>query len=279
MNISPGNSGGGSLGFKWSSCVGAVLVLPQGADLEQLWSNDEFYHYAEQNASKFFDYACRRRRTSDPGSIYLVTGHSKTSAWGLATVSGTSEGVTLKFNASCSGAEGSLSVSCVWEQCGTAIPRVSPSQPGERRNQCIFVEGFTITKQKKSVFKRFSGRKSKYDISDIHGNKTKDVGWESWRADGSDSSSGSDNPASNSNSPTERGDSITADLPQDASFIIDDISSVPEVCILLLTKPYLLTVYFHRHMTLPRLSTNTCWLRSAIILKFVYQLEPSLTIA
>jgi hypothetical protein len=204
---------GGSIDFNWSSKTGAILVLPQGAARETLRNSDFAYHYVAKNCAKWFSYACERRRTQDPGSLYFVTGHHKTNAYGLATVSDTSNSGSLKFCATAPVVQGSASIGYTWVRCGAAIPRAGPEQPSDNKNQCVFVSGFTITKKK--VF----GTKllKKVKITDIAGAKMQDPAdpYTEQDPDPSDNTSGNEDPV------PEDGD--------DNAMVVDSLSPMTRV--------------------------------------------------
>lgn len=216
---------GGSLDFRWSSRTGAILVLPRGAAREELWNSDACYHHAAQNSERWFEHASRRRRTRDPGSLYFVTGHYKTNAYGLATVSDTLDRGSLKFSTAAPGFRGRASFAYFWEHCGTAITRAGPAQPGDKKNQCVFVSGFTITKQKRVLPARLRGKPK---IVDITGAKIQDppdpygdgVSHQSEYSVGSEVSNCI---------PAEEENTSHADSEADNDLVVEDLSAIPHV--------------------------------------------------
>lgn len=211
---------GGSLDFKWSSRKGAILVLPRGAARKELWNTDTYYHHAARNSAKWFDYACRRRRTQDPGSLYFVTGHHKACAYGLATVSDASDSGSLKFSAVAPGVEGTALFVYSWEQCGTAIRRAGPEQPSDNKNQCVFVRGFTITKRK-----RIFGP-SDTKLTNIMGHKIQNPPDPYSRAPPSDINPGS---GASADPPTEHPNANDGNSEDENCLVVETISAPPQV--------------------------------------------------
>jgi hypothetical protein len=212
---------GGSLDFKWSSRTGAILVLPRGAAREELWNSDAYYHHAAQNSARWFDYASRRRRTRDPGSLYFVTGHYKTSAFGLATVLDTSDSGSLKFSATAPGFQGRAYFAYSWEQCGTAIRRAGPAQPSSKKKKRVFVRGFTITKQKRVFWE-------KVKIANIRGAKIPGPAdpYDEGGSYGSDNHSGS---GGSGDPPVEDEDTSHPGPEDDNELVVENISAMPHV--------------------------------------------------
>jgi hypothetical protein len=207
---------GGSLDFKWSSNTGAILVLPRGAAREELWNCDAYYRHAVQNSARWFDHACRQRETGDPGSLYFVTGHYKTSAYGLATVSDASDSASLKFSAIAPGFQSSAMYAYSWERCGTTIHRTGPVQPNDNKNQCVFASGLTITKKGMFGIPHFE----KIKIADITGAKIKDPA-------NPHSEKGPD--PSNNNSGNAESEEPAPEDSDDIAMVVDDLSSTPQV--------------------------------------------------
>ncbi|KAJ7809811.1 hypothetical protein B0H13DRAFT_1539526, partial [Mycena leptocephala] len=65
---------------------GAVLALPDGAYLKKLENLELIRAYVAANAEKWYKYINGRGgRELANGSLYLVTGHEKTSSWGMSS--------------------------------------------------------------------------------------------------------------------------------------------------------------------------------------------------
>lgn len=142
--------------FMTSSHVGAILVLPEGADREDLMTKEDFRIYAERNAARWYEYAkVTRRRAIPPNSLYLVTGCDKAKSWGLAAYRETAREVkcSLKLQATLA-ADVSGAYNYKWEKHDSVEGRVVGDTTLPRlRNQCVFVRGFTISFKQGFVFK------------------------------------------------------------------------------------------------------------------------------
>ncbi|KAJ7832935.1 hypothetical protein B0H14DRAFT_1170861 [Mycena olivaceomarginata] len=91
--------------FRCHSPQGAVLALPHGSHLQKLRNLDTVRTYAATHAESWFRYVNGPRGRGLDGSLYLVTGSEKTSAWGMASFHSVPETFQLTFMLS-SGAGG-----------------------------------------------------------------------------------------------------------------------------------------------------------------------------
>ncbi|KAF8989929.1 hypothetical protein BDQ17DRAFT_1221191, partial [Cyathus striatus] len=63
---------------------GAFIILPEGSYKEDLLATGAFQDYASRNGERWYHYANRVRfRAAVNGSLHLVTGHNKSTAWTL----------------------------------------------------------------------------------------------------------------------------------------------------------------------------------------------------
>ena len=127
--------------------------MPEGAISLDLASDLAFSEYLAANVQKWYEFVHKIRRQSiSNGQIRLVTGCDKTTAWGIATVSGMSQH-KLKFKAS--DAAGSSTTTYTWECSGMVEVRVGPDKHDIEalrsddtfnttfQNQCLFVRTMT----------------------------------------------------------------------------------------------------------------------------------------
>ncbi|KIM46830.1 hypothetical protein M413DRAFT_263918 [Hebeloma cylindrosporum] len=115
------------LHFETSASEGAVLTMPEGATSLNLENDIAFSNYLAANLEKWYEFVYRvRGKSIGNGELRLVTGCDKTSAWGIATVSGMSQH-SLKFKAldTADTANSSTTV-YTWECSGMVEVRVGP---------------------------------------------------------------------------------------------------------------------------------------------------------
>jgi hypothetical protein len=146
------------LHFETSASEGAVLTMPEGATSLDLASDLAFSEYLEANVWKWYEFVYKIRRQSiRNGQIRLVIGCDKTTAWGIATVSGVSQDTTNKLKFKASDAAGSSTTTYTWECSGMVEVRVGPDRHDIEalrsddtlnttfHNQCLFVRTMTAT--------------------------------------------------------------------------------------------------------------------------------------
>ena len=146
------------LHFETSASEGAVLTMPEGATSLDLAGDLAFNDYLNANVWKWYEFVHKIRRQSiRNGQIRLVTGCDKTTAWGIATVSGMSQHTTNKLKFKASDAVGSSTTTYTWECSGMVEVRVGPDKHGIEAlrsddalnttfcNQCLFVRTMTAT--------------------------------------------------------------------------------------------------------------------------------------
>jgi hypothetical protein len=122
----------------------AVLVLPEGAASQDLKSTATFCSYALKHAVLWYQFANDiLGRDAPNGSLCLVTGWHKSTAWALASIDSHSktEPLILKF-AAVEPAEASMTTSFSWERSSHSV-RIGPPHYTEEpvQNQCIFLRG------------------------------------------------------------------------------------------------------------------------------------------
>jgi hypothetical protein len=131
--------------------------MPEGAISLDLENDLPFRNYLKTNVLKWYEFVCRGRSICN-GQIRLVIGCDKTTAWGIATVSGISQQTTtrLKFKTLDTG-----TTTYSWECSGMVEVRVGPDrreiealryhddggQPLDTTlyNQCLFVRTMNAT--------------------------------------------------------------------------------------------------------------------------------------
>jgi hypothetical protein len=136
--------------------------MPEGAISFDLENDLAFTDYLEANVRKWYEYVRRdRRRSVRNGQMRLVIGCDKTTAWGIATVSGTSQQTTSKLEFKTLDNASSSTTTYTWECSGMVEVRAGPDKddiealrsndtgdyPSDTtlRNQCLFVRTMTAT--------------------------------------------------------------------------------------------------------------------------------------
>ena len=143
------------LTFQSSASNGAVLIMPDETYQNDLKNLDRFYQHIGQHAESWYDFANgpRMGRRVGKTGLCLVIGCDKTSSWGIATFSDSSEHTTSQLHWAKPSSEPGCSYS--WQHSGIADVRVGPgqgdavgleSQAESRpvRNQCLFVRYLTF---------------------------------------------------------------------------------------------------------------------------------------
>jgi hypothetical protein len=136
--------------------------MPEGATSVDLENDLAFSNYLEANMQKWYEFVYRvRGKSIRNGQIRLVIGCDKTTAWGIATVSGMSQHTTNKLRFKALDAASSSTTTYTWECSGMVEVRVGPDKhdiealrsndTGDNpldttlRNQCLFVRTMTAT--------------------------------------------------------------------------------------------------------------------------------------
>ena len=139
-------------------------MIPEGAISLDLENDAVFSDYLEANVRKWYEFVSRvrGRRKIRNGEIRLVVGCDKTTAWGIATVSGMSQQTTTKLRFKPLDTKNSSTAIYTWECSGIVEERVGPDRGdidalrnGDSsgypelgttlRNQCLFVRTMTAT--------------------------------------------------------------------------------------------------------------------------------------
>ncbi|EDR00082.1 uncharacterized protein LACBIDRAFT_314820 [Laccaria bicolor S238N-H82] len=127
---------------------GAILCSPEGSYNEDLDNELDVESLILQSAESWYAYALRRGGRLARNQLYFVTGHMKTSSWGIATYDRFMPAPynVLKFGK----AKSPSSRAYVWKETGRATARTGPSldptlpRDQFRKNQTLFVRGFKI---------------------------------------------------------------------------------------------------------------------------------------
>ncbi|KAJ7067429.1 hypothetical protein C8F01DRAFT_667634 [Mycena amicta] len=166
-------SAGSSVTLSFHSKVGAALVLPQGASRENLLPVARFRHYVQRHADRWYAFAqtsgfhpeplptSASRNSHDEDALFVVTGCDKTSAWGIATASSLSASVGFSLKVALVGlVEGTLEPKFEWHQTSSATVRTSSHSDADAdalgpENQCVFVRGFFVPRQRRILLWRY----------------------------------------------------------------------------------------------------------------------------
>ena len=135
--------------------------MPEGAISHDLDNDLAFSDYLEANVWKWYEFVHRvRGKSIRNGQIRLVVGCDKTTAWGIATVSGMSQEAVTKLEFKTLEAASSSTTPYTWECSGMVEVRVGPDKyeiealrncdDGDPldttlRNQCLFVRTMNAT--------------------------------------------------------------------------------------------------------------------------------------
>ena len=162
--------------------------MPEGAISLDLKNDLAFTDYLEANVQKWYEFVrgvCRRSVRN--GQIRLVIGCDKTTAWGIATVSGMSQQTTSKLEFKTLDTESSSTTTYTWECSGMVEVRVGPDKhdietlrsddTGDHpldttlRNQCLFVRTMTATlsNDEWAKLKRNLGKTTIEDLNTLSG--------------------------------------------------------------------------------------------------------------
>ncbi|KAJ7623760.1 hypothetical protein FB45DRAFT_114589 [Roridomyces roridus] len=125
----------------------AFLMLPDGASNWDLHAHPQslFREYAIKHAQNWYQFVNGDlQRMVGFGDLYLVTGATKSTSWGIAVTDNTSseEKVSLNF-----GSAESIAETKYWESSNCAFdtgPRRSPGEETWKDNQTVFIRGFRV---------------------------------------------------------------------------------------------------------------------------------------
>ncbi|KAF7345423.1 Tkl tkl-ccin protein kinase [Mycena venus] len=133
-----------------------LLLLPDGASRWDLRPQQLFRDYALKHAENWYTFVNGNlRRMAGNGDLYLVTGVTKSTSWGVAAVENhSSEGkLSLKLKAAQIG-NGSATYTWEWESAGSSVnagPRRRAGEEEWRDNQTVFLRGFKVTVRSMSL--------------------------------------------------------------------------------------------------------------------------------
>ncbi|KIM76638.1 hypothetical protein PILCRDRAFT_643331 [Piloderma croceum F 1598] len=175
--------------FTSASSEAAILTLPEGAARQDLLKIGKFRRHALKYAKAWYEFVNGElEREAANGSLYLVTGCDKSTTWGVASVSCSSESnsLSLKFTAA-QLVQAKAAYAYSWETYCPATVRIGPESRGDSelyQNQCHFLRGFKLMVSAGLVFR---GRAK---VSPIVGGKGShipfmDGGSRSWSGRGS----------------------------------------------------------------------------------------------
>ena len=236
-------SAGAGLEFTCSNTRGAILVLPDGATYTVAKSTGNFLHSLE-NVRAWFQHAVERGRVCN--SLTLVTGHIKCKSWGVAAISNTSKSESVSLNFSLAGAgDGSLSASHSWQGYSPWMCNSGPKVTSRKANQCVFISGFRITRQRRLSPLRLLSEVKVTDLREgissyprlgnakygsfgaSQGDPSSATGWESQAPATSGGSGGSQQTLTNL---IHRDGSAQEQVTNGNKFVIEGLSDTQEVC-------------------------------------------------
>ncbi|KAF7345422.1 Tkl tkl-ccin protein kinase [Mycena venus] len=152
-----------------------ILLLPDGASRWDLRSQQLFRDYALKHAENWYTFVNGNlRRMAGNGDLYLVTGVTKSTSWGVAAVENHSgEGtLSLKLKAAQIGSAGAT-YAWEWESAGSSVNAGPRRCAGEewRDKQTVFLRGFKVaSKWSKATGPSSPSTPSQLQSSDTNGN-------------------------------------------------------------------------------------------------------------
>ncbi|KAJ6454509.1 hypothetical protein C8R47DRAFT_997204, partial [Mycena vitilis] len=140
---------GGQFVFRCDGPQGAVLALPDGADLQKLESLESMRAYAAEHADSWYKYinGARGRGISN-GDLYLVTGCEKARSWGIASFRAAREEFRLSFKPTAIAAAAHTPYRWSGAHGQTNPSRRKfhdPPSTNDPVNQTTFIHGFSIS--------------------------------------------------------------------------------------------------------------------------------------
>ncbi|KAJ7130656.1 hypothetical protein C8R46DRAFT_1142004, partial [Mycena filopes] len=134
-----------------SANEGAALILPTGASSSDLLPLHIFRKYILTHAKQWFEFLATLNRPVQ--DIYLITGCDKSSSWGTAVFSRTSNAgeVTMKLGptGTAGHAEYAWDTSSYNHGFAQAGPHRKPGEESWAENQCVFLRGYTVSMRNK----------------------------------------------------------------------------------------------------------------------------------
>ena len=145
--------------FESAASEGAILIMPDGASVEELSNISIFRDYIRKNAEAFYNYANNARgREISNGQLHVVYGSRKSSSWGISAFSNTSADSKLHLQFLPAAEGGRYNSSITWQhrlRSGMADVKVGPddeehedlpvSEDGRKlKNQCLFASTLSI---------------------------------------------------------------------------------------------------------------------------------------
>lgn len=131
---------------------GAICTLPEGSFTEELRNVESLRQYACKNGRSWYRYINGvegRGRRAENGSLHLITGCEKTKYWGMAEYQGVTEPDRFCMSF---GETGNEDRPYDWVDRGPGAAKSGSvsledidGAPSPPRNQCMFIQGFTIS--------------------------------------------------------------------------------------------------------------------------------------
>ncbi|KAK7020747.1 hypothetical protein VNI00_017602 [Paramarasmius palmivorus] len=135
---------GASIEISFDKESGAALMLPTGANRENMLDLKAFREYAQANAASWYHFVNNTLgRDAENGSIYLVTGVDRSDAWENAVFdsSQSSQSCSLLFESVGISGRMKLSQSSIYQSSVTHRASTTNAQ----YNQALFIRGFRIS--------------------------------------------------------------------------------------------------------------------------------------
>ena len=124
--------------------------MPDGAMGEDCYNTAAIRSYAITHARSWYEFInVTLGREAPNGSLYVVTGSDKSTAWGIATTEENSSSRSFSLQFTAVKAVAGANYSCSWSSTGGAVVRNSiASDLGDDTqqppNQCLFLRGFKL---------------------------------------------------------------------------------------------------------------------------------------
>ncbi|KJA13328.1 hypothetical protein HYPSUDRAFT_568035 [Hypholoma sublateritium FD-334 SS-4] len=139
--------------FESSSPEGAILMMPDGATMENVCNLSAVREYVKANGKMLYHYANNiRGRGVKNGGLHVVIGHVKSTSWGIATFCNTSKQSNFHLEFQSLHEPGDVVNPMSWRhaiRCGTADVKVGPDC---RENQDL--QGLTEEARGKKIMQK-----------------------------------------------------------------------------------------------------------------------------
>ncbi|KAK7051967.1 pleiotropic drug resistance ABC transporter protein, partial [Favolaschia claudopus] len=135
------------MNFNCAGTTGAILALPNGAQRQLLERDSQLFQYVVQNAPSWYAHVTGRLdRRLENGDLCLITGHYKTTSWGITSWSTPRLGQESKLSLQAQLDGTSYHWKCVPSgSVPNAAESKSHDEPDKPIDQTVFIRGWSIS--------------------------------------------------------------------------------------------------------------------------------------